>query len=588
MTIDLDHALHLATSLALDAGVLLRREFHRPGGPRGYGGYAAINVEVEAYLRERLLEAFPHTNYVGEETPLIRRGDGLPTWYVAPNDGTAAFLKGHRGSALSIALVQDDRPVLGVVHAPVAPDDAGDLITWAQGGRMRRNGQEVHRRPLPATLGGDDVVAVSQDAALNPRVNATLCAPARFHCVPGIAYRGALVAVGEAEACVSLAGPVAWDYAAAHALVRGAGGDFVDETGSPVSYGPRGASRFVFGGHEAAIRALVSRPWEHAFERHELTPRPPPVPRLCPDPGRLARAQGCLLGQVAGDALGALVEFETAGSIARRYPNGVRQLVDGGPHRIIAGQPTDDSEMALALARTLVSSGFDTARIFEGYLEWGRSDPFDIGGTTRSALSGRRNHDSQANGALMRVSPLGIFGASRSDAEVARMARADAALTHPHAACGDASAVFAVAVAHAVRTGAPANDVYAHAVTWARNAKVEPAVLGALESARDTRPGDFMTHMGWVLIALQEAFFQLLHARSLEDGVVDTVMAGGDTDTNGAITAALLGAVYGRDALPLQWRRAVLTCRPLDGPRPRPRAFWPVDALVLAEQLLTS
>ena len=91
------------------------------------------------------------------------------------------------------------------------------------------------------------------------------------------------------------------------------------------------------------------------------------------------------------------------------------------------------------------------------------------------------------------------------------------------------------------------------------------------------------------LVAFQNAFFRLLHARSFEEGVVATVMAGGDTDTNAAIAGALLGAVHGRDAVPIQWRRMVLSCRPLPAPavaHPRPVEFWPIDVLEIAENLL--
>jgi len=73
------------------------------------------------------------------------------------------------------------------------------------------------------------------------------------------------------------------------------------------------------------------------------------------DTGMLSRAQGCLLGQLAGDALGSLVEFQTPEQIRQEYPNGVRELVDGGTWNTIAGQPTDDSEMALLLARMLLT-----------------------------------------------------------------------------------------------------------------------------------------------------------------------------------------------------------------------------------------
>jgi hypothetical protein len=67
-------------------------------------------------------------------------------------------------------------------------------------------------------------------------------------------------------------------------------------------------------------------------------------------------------------------------------------------------------------------------------------------------------------------------------------------------------------------------------------------------------------------------------------------MRGGDSDTNAAIAGALLGAVYGEDAVPAQWRNAVLACRPEAGRpgvrRPRPREYWPVDVLELAERLV--
>jgi len=77
---------------------------------------------------------------------------------------------------------------------------------------------------------------------------------------------------------------------------------------------------------------------------------------------------------------------------------------------------------------------------------------------------------------------------------------------------------------------------------------------------------------------------------SLETGVVDTVMRGGDTDTNAAICGALLGAVYGLDAVPAQWIDRILNCRPKAGQsgvhRPSPECFWPADALELAESLI--
>jgi ADP-ribosylglycohydrolase len=190
----------------------------------------------------------------------------------------------------------------------------------------------------------------------------------------------------------------------------------------------------------------------------------------------------------------------------------------------------------------------------------------------------------------MRASPLGIWGYTLAAHELAEIARCDAALTHPHPVCGDATAAFVVAIAHGVATGEGAESMYARAIEWAAARARGGAVLATLRAAADRPPADYVTNQGWVLIALQNAFHQLLRAPDLEEGVVRTVMAGGDTDTNAAIAGALLGAAYGRTAVPAAWRDAVVSCRPIEGlpgvRRPRPRAFWPVDALELAERLL--
>ena len=523
-----------------------------------------------------------------------------------------------------------------MVCAVDAPDDAGDLISWAEGcGPLLHNGSPVEpvdvRMP---SLGPEDVVCLSQGANRNPVGYLTCVAPARFVSLPSIAYRLALVATGDYAATVSLNHLSAWDYAAGHALLRGAGGVLVDETGAEITYADdgRGMSRRVFGGCRGVVDALVHRPWEHAGGSGFGDAAPPPelapvrarVGALVHDAGVLQRAQGCLLGQIAGDALGALVEFAPADRIARMYPNGgPRRLARGGPHHILAGQPTDDSELALLLARTLIArSAFDAEALASAYAGWyhGWSHsaqpeecshpwcrPFDVGTTTAQALGhigiedvhrgqaatrarAAASSTSQANGALMRISPLGIWGAFREPLEVAGAARQDAQLTHPHPVCQDASAVFAVTVAAAIRHGLDPRQAYTYAVDWSRAGGVESAVLEALESAEHAAPADFMLQQGWVLIALQNAFFRLLHAPNLEAAVVETVRAGGDTDTNAAICGALVGAVYGREAIPTQWQRMVLSCRPMPGQpgveQPRPALFWPTDALILAERLL--
>ena len=312
-----------------------------------------------------------------------------------------------------------------------------------------------------------------------------------------------------------------------------------------------------------------------------------------PDAAVIARAQGCLLGQLCGDALGGQVEFSSATEIAQRYPKGVRDLADGGHWKTLAGQPTDDSEMALVLARMLVDRGtYQPEAALKTYLFWLQSGPFDCGRTIADGLGGHPNQQSQANGAMMRVSPLGIFGAYAALNQVASWAEQDAALTHPHPVCVQANALFTAALARAVGSGLSPEDLYREILVRAEKMPAEPALLAAVRASASQPPTEYYRQQGWVLIAFQNALWQLLHAPNLEEALVDTIGRGGDTDTNAAICGALLGAVFGRSAIPNPWAAALARCRPQAGRpgvhRPRPECFWPVDALELAEKLVAT
>ena len=92
-----------------------------------------------------------------------------------------------------------------------------------------------------------------------------------------------------------------------------------------------------------------------------------------------------------------------------------------------------------------------------------------------------------------------------------------------------------------------------------------------------------------MLNAFEMAFGALLRD-SYEDAIPWAISYGEDTDTNAAIVGGLLGAVYGLDAIPSAWTRAVITSRPHSklgrGRCVRPKWLWSCDALLLAESLL--
>lgn len=613
--------VEVAVRAAREAGALLRSAFHEPPRSGDAADKAEIDAEAERAIRRILDEAFPEDGVQGEELPAQNRlpsGASRRVWYIDPQDGTASFYRGWRGPAVSIGLVESGRPILGVVFAYAAPDDRGDLFVWAEGmPSILRNKRPVMGSRGSSRLSRTDSVLVPPWAERRPRDWTEILYPARFRVVPSLAYQLALVAAREASALVSPGSARDFDCAGGHALLRAAGGYLADGAGRPLRYvtGETVTYRHVLGGAPAAVTELSQRDWESVIgkppesEPGDLDPLLPVRGSAIADAGLLSRAQGAWIGQISGDALGSLVEFQRPEEIARRHPGGVRVLVDGGVWSTLAGQPTDDSELALMLARSLVrKEAFDAERILRAYVHWFESQPFDIGDTTQAALSAAASAlregtvdpiaaaarsaraDSQSNGALMRVSPLGIFGHAADPEALAAWACEDATLTHPHPVCKDASAVYAVVLARAIRSGEEPRELYRFALEWSRASGVHESVREAIARAGSGPPADFTHRQGWVLTALQNAFWQLLDAPSFEAGVVDTVRRGGDTDTNGAIAGALLGAVHGISAVPFQWLDRVLTCRPIHGApgveTPRPREFWPVDALVLAERLL--
>ena len=570
-----------------EAGQMLRAEFHRPGGPRGQGDHAVIDEEIEIMLKDRLL-ALRSCGWLGEETASVSAADSA-FWVVDPHDGTRDFMSGLRGSAVSAALLENGQPILGVVFAPTAPDDQGDLFAWAEGGIVTRNGLPSR----PDASWNTPVIALNADAADYAEHNHAALPGFRIRAVPSPAYRLALAAAGDVDAALSLTvGLAPWDIAGGHAILLGAGKLLTDLNGHPITYRGRGSFNGCIGGDRKLVDALVFAKLEKGG-RHTRNPARPV--RRTANPVLLSRAQGVLLGQLAGDALGSAVEFKSGATIARRYPDGVRQLSDGGTWNLIAGQPTDDSEMALALARSLVKErAFEHKAVAASYVAWRNSRPFDIGGTTSSGIAalaaGRAAHsDSQSNGALMRVSPIGIFAAGNPE-RAALLAREDALLTHPSKICQAASAAYAAAIAVGV-AGGNTTAMWQAAHVNAGSEAASDVIRTRLEEAHRGPPGDYQSQMGWVLTAFHNAFYWLLSGASLEHAVVSTVSAGGDTDTNAAVCGALLGALQGRDAVPLQWRNAVLTCRPVhatDIKHPRPIDYWPDDALDLAEALLAA
>ena len=318
------------------------------------------------------------------------------------------------------------------------------------------------------------------------------------------------------------------------------------------------------------------------------------------------RARGALVGLAVGDALGTTLEFSTPE--APPFPTLARgphvDVTGGGPFHVLAGQVTDDTQMACALADSTQAQGlFDVKHAAQGYREWMRH-AFDIGSQTRAALSrlrpdeddpiaiGRqvwleRQREAAGNGSLMRTAPIGVWFTNDPTAR-RRASLDDSAITHYDPRCRLACAAFNTAIATALtRENFTPEDLIGAAEQEVDQAGQQSAAEIPEESDRVIQAATDLSddlaasrrddpdlysdqlhlhrHQGFVRVAFRLAFWELLHAPSFEAALVDAVNRGGDADTNGAITGALLGAYHGAEAIPERWKTPVLTVQ-LPGP----------------------
>jgi ADP-ribosylglycohydrolase len=147
--------------------------------------------------------------------------------------------------------------------------------------------------------------------------------------------------------------------------------------------------------------------------------------------------------------------------------------------------------------------------------------------------------------------------------------------------------LFAVAIATAVREQIAPRALFESITHHAEHSVVLNDVI---RRSRKTPPPDYLEHPDVVTIALHNALWQLTHVPSFEEALVHTIAHGGDPAGNAAVCGALLGAVYGVQAIPKKWIKAVLDCKPEAETKgvthPRPHEYWPADALELAEKLV--
>ena len=355
----------------------------------------------------------------------------------------------------------------------------------------------------------------------------------------------------------------------------------------------------------------MTRSSNQSTERSNTAGRPSDDLMRAQDEAMRKRFRGCLVGGAVGDALGTPVEFMSHAQIVQEFgQDGIQDYV---PAFGKLGAITDDTQMTLFTAegmlRAYVRGRMRGLSTFAGvtdhaYQRWlqtqgEKSQVKDVsrsgwlwrykalhsrrapGLTCLAALQAKRafgdmaDNDSKGCGGLMRVAPVGMFAWHELDRENTAQRYFDVAcdlagLTHGHPTGMLTAGVLAVLVLRLLD-----GESLGYALREARQILVqrqerygsgpecgetESAIGEAVKLAGSSvEPGPKQIEklgQGWVAEeALAISIYCALVAKDFEHGITLAVNHSGDSDSTGAITGNLLGAMLGIDAIPARWRK---------------------------------
>jgi len=213
---------------------------------------SAADIEVDGFLKRELGMLLPAAGWLSEETADdAARLDRSLIWLVDPIDGTRDFLRGRTGWAVSVALISEGRPLIGLLVAPAR----GEFWAATAGQGALRNGERLvaskRTRFAGARVPADSLMKEDQDLKMVDKPNS-------------IALRIAMVAADEADLLATLRWGFEWDVGAATLIAREAGAMVSDAFGLPLAYirpDPRAFGILVSAPaiHPAAVARLAER-----------------------------------------------------------------------------------------------------------------------------------------------------------------------------------------------------------------------------------------------------------------------------------------------------------------------------------------
>ena len=236
--------LEVICAAARRAGTAILKVYARPFAVERKADASPVTLAdeiAEAIILEALRGATPGVPVVAEE---LCAAGGMPQavperfWLVDPLDGTKEFIAGNGEFTVNIALIERQRPVLGVVLAPVP-----DVMYWAvSGSAWRQRGEaaaeRIAARPVPAE---GAVVLHSRSHADEAKLASFIAKlPKAQRRVAGSSIKFCLLACGEADLYPRFGPTMEWDTAAAQAVLEAAGGTVTTLDGAPLLYGKPG------------------------------------------------------------------------------------------------------------------------------------------------------------------------------------------------------------------------------------------------------------------------------------------------------------------------------------------------------------
>ncbi|MBA4399071.1 MAG: ADP-ribosylglycohydrolase [Anaerolinea sp.] len=296
------------------------------------------------------------------------------------------------------------------------------------------------------------------------------------------------------------------------------------------------------------------------------------------------RLRGVAVGAAVGDALGMPLEFGLASPPAKL----IRDMHAG---RLPAGTFTDDTEMALALAESLLAQRMlDPQDVTARFLDWYKRQPPDVGIHTTNVLESielgetwqtaavtvqKRYPDSAGNGSVMRSWPVALM-CWHDEGALNAWSRMQSQVTHAHEECIASSAFINSMIAQMINGKSPL-DAYQYALTLVEM----PEGLRQTIRLAPRRKREELRNTGWVRHTVESALWGLLNTDTFEDALVSVINLGADADTAGAVVGALAGAAYGLEAIPEAWKTMLRGEWPLQS-----GAIWRLpDFITLADHL---